>query len=215
MDPDFWRARWKTNAIGFNQAAPSQFLIEHVARAAPSSETTVFVPLSGKSKDLAFLRARGHRVIGCELVEEAVAAFHDENAIPYKRRRVGDFKVYESDRITTYAGDFFRLTPAITGPVDWIFDRASLIAWPPEQQPRYLEHLFRFLPRNGSYLLISVEYDQQQMSGPPFSASVEALLGPLGGLEPLGQRDALEERFRARGCTKLTEKVWLFRPKED
>jgi thiopurine S-methyltransferase len=214
VDPEFWRERWQTNATAFHQPVPTEFLVDYVSRAAPEAGTTVLVPMSGKSKDLVFLANRGHRVIGSEIVEQAVAALYDENAIPYRTRRDGDFTVYSSDRIVTYAGDFFRLSIERTGPIDWIFDRAALIAWEPEQHARYLTHLLSFLRPKGTLLLVSFDYDQTEMSGPPFSAPGERLrllLDPEGDLELLGERDALEDRFRARGCTHLVEQAWLFR----
>jgi thiopurine S-methyltransferase len=214
MDPEFWRTRWQTNAIAFHQAAPSKFLVEHIARAAADPDTTVLVPMSGKTKDLTFLANRGHRVVACEIVEQAVSGFYDENAIPFRTRREDDFTVYESDHVVTYVGDFYRHSPDRTGPIDWNIDRAALIAWHSEQHARYVSHLLSFLRSQGTMLLITVDYDQKEMSGPPFSAPAEQLyplLEPHGALELLDQRDALEDRFRARGCTRLTEQVWLFR----
>jgi thiopurine S-methyltransferase len=213
MDPDFWRARWGENKIAFHQSSPSPLLVAYVDRVAPDPRTSVFVPLCGKSKDLAYLAARGHEVVGIELVESALAAFHEENGIPYAMRREGDLAVFEAERITTYGGDFFRLQPSSTGAFDWIFDRGALVAWSERDAPRYVEHLVKFLRAGGRMLLISLDYDQREMTGPPFSvppARVGELFGRIGSIELLGERDALEERFRARGCTRCTERAWLF-----
>src|SRR3569623_953180 len=49
----------------------------------------IFIPLCGKSKDMLWLRAQGHAVIGVEVVARAVEAFFAENALPGTPRRHG------------------------------------------------------------------------------------------------------------------------------
>lgn len=211
-NPDFWRARWSTQQIAFHQAAPTRFLVEHRARAAGEPGSSVFVPLCGKTKDLAYLASVGHRVTGSELMEDALEAFFAENSLEHTQRREGDFEIFEGGPITAYGGDFFRLSPAITGAMDWIFDRAALVSFSQEEQPRYVEHLAKFLRPGGRILLVSLYYDDTAMSGPPFSLPAERLkelFGRAFDLELLDERDALEDRFRARGLTWLKEQVWV------
>jgi thiopurine S-methyltransferase len=213
MDPAFWRTRWRENRIGFHQTEPTELLVKSIATVAPHPRSRVFVPLCGKSKDLVHLLERGHEVVGVELVEDALIALHDENELTYTKRTEGAFTVFESGAMTTYAGDFFDLDPALTGLFDWAFDRAALVSWDVDEQPRYVDHLLRFLRPSGRLFLISVEYDPTEMHGPPCTApehQVRKLLSPHGTLEHLEERDALNERFRARGCKRMSEHAWLF-----
>jgi thiopurine S-methyltransferase len=50
-----------------------------------------------------------------------------------------------------------------------VFDRAALIALPPDLRQRYVAELYAALPSNCQGLLITLEYPQQDRDGPPFS----------------------------------------------
>jgi thiopurine S-methyltransferase len=63
-------------------------------------------------------------------------------------------------------------------------------------------------------LLITLDYHQSEMKGPPFSvtaAEVETLFAAEWALEDLETRDILvdEPRFRERGLSRLAEQVYL------
>ena len=63
-------------------------------------------------------------------------------------------------------------------------------------------------------LLVTLEYDQQQMDGPPFAveeAEVRALFEAHWSIQLLDHQDVLaqEEKFRERGLSRLSEKVYL------
>jgi thiopurine S-methyltransferase len=63
-------------------------------------------------------------------------------------------------------------------------------------------------------LLMTVDYPQERMSGPPFAVSeseVRALYGPEFSIQTLASRDILDEepRFRARGLDTLAEQVFM------
>src|SRR5690606_7289998 len=81
MDPDFWRQRWRDNKIGFHQERVLPLLEKHWPSLGLATGSRVFVPLCGKSLDMAWLAARGHRVLGVELSPIAVEQFFDENAL--------------------------------------------------------------------------------------------------------------------------------------
>jgi len=167
MEPQFWRDRWAENKIAFHEGKPNSFLAEHLDRL---GGTRVLVPLCGKSEDLAFLAAHGRSVIGIELVEDAVAAFFSEHdATPTIERR-GSLALYTSGPIQILAGDFFATTPADVGPIDALYDRAALVALPPDLRPRYIAHLRTLVGAAPvPVLLVAIEYPQHLMPGPPFS----------------------------------------------
>ena len=58
------------------------------------------------------------------------------------------------------------------GPVNAIYDRAALVALPEEMRNRYTTHLTEITDK-APQLLVSYEYDQNLMAGPPFSISKE------------------------------------------
>ena len=62
-------------------------------------------------------------------------------------------------------------------------------------------------------LLITLDYDQSQMKGPPFSvpdAEVQSLLAPVWALEIIEQPDVLDQewKFLKGGLTRLVERVY-------
>ncbi len=210
MQAEFWHARWRTGQTGFHQNAVDKFLSGYWAALALPERSKVFVPLCGKSLDLLWLLGQGMSVTGVELSAIAVEALCMEHGIPAQRRTLGRFEVYESPRLELYCGDFFALTRALLGTVAAVYDRAALISWAPELRPAYVEHLTSLTLPGTQTLLITMEYPQAQMTGPPFSVSgadVDHLYAPGHTIRELARRDILasEPRLRARGLTELTE----------
>jgi thiopurine S-methyltransferase len=167
MDPDFWRARWAEGKIGFHEGRPNAHLEAHASRL--GERRTVLVPLCGKSADLAYLAARGHHVVGVELVESAARAFFAEHGLTPEESTRGGLTALSAGEITILVGDFFATTRELLGPVDALYDRAAMIALPPPLRARYVQHLRKLLPVGAPGLLLVLEYPQDQMAGPPFS----------------------------------------------
>ncbi|CAN5879336.1 thiopurine S-methyltransferase [soil metagenome] len=168
MDPTFWKTAWSEGRINFHEGAPNAFLRQFAAKL---GGTSVLVPLCGKTDDLAFLASRGHQVIGIELVEDAVRAFFDEHQLEPLIEVGATLTRFIAGSITIIAGDFFTVTREDVGAIDAVYDRAALIALPAELRPRYLAHLRSLVPPATSGLLITLDYPQDQLTGPPFSVS--------------------------------------------
>jgi thiopurine S-methyltransferase len=210
VQPEFWRERWCTGQIGFHQSSTDRLLMRHWPTLGLGRGSRVFVPLCGKSLDMLWLRERGHPVAGVELSVIAVEAFCMENGIPARRRLRSGFEVYEAPNLELFCGDFFALTPAILGNVAAVFDRGALISWTPELRAPYAKHMAAILNSGAQVLLITMEYPQAQISGPPFSLmsdDVERLYSPYFKIHKLSRQDILanEPRLRARGVTELFE----------
>lgn len=167
MDQSFWRARWQEGRIGFHEGRPNTYLERHASRLDGCAR--VLVPLCGKAEDLAFLAGRGHEVIGVELVEDAVRAFFAEHGATPEIRARGSLTEYTAGTITLLAGDVFAVTPEHVGHVDALYDRAALIALPPEMRARYVPHVRKLLAPGARGLLVTLEYAQQLAEGPPFA----------------------------------------------
>ena len=210
MQPDFWLDRWRTAQIGFHQAAVDRHLKAYWPQLLVPANSRVFVPLCGKSLDLLWLRTLGHSVLGVELSPVALEAFLMEHGIPARRRVFADFDVYEADGFTLFCGDYFKLTPALLGNVSAVYDRAALISWTPDARELYVEHLALLTSPGTQTLLISVEYPPEQMKGPPFPLTRDAIEGLYAGsysIEELARHEILElePRLKARGLTELRE----------
>ncbi|MGR7996334.1 thiopurine S-methyltransferase [Xanthobacter sp. ZOL 2024] len=210
MEPDFWRTRWLNNQIGFHEGTPNAFLTEHFDRLTLAPGARVFVPLCGKTRDIAWLLARGFQVVGAELSPIAVEQLFDELGVPPVVTASGPLTRYSGPAIDIYQGDIFDLDQATLGPVDAVYDRAALVALPEAMRRRYAGHLAE-ITGSAPQLLLCFTYDQSLVPGPPFSVSPEethtlyadsykvSLLAstPLaGGLK--GKYDALEHAWLLR-----------------
>lgn len=162
-----WHARWAEGRIAFHEGHPNRLLERCIAQLAGCRR--VLVPMCGKTEDLAYLAAQGHDVLGVELAEPAVRAFFDEHGLVPSIAPHGPFTAYASGPITLLVGDVFALTPALVEPIDGLYDRAALIALPEDLRPRYVALLRTLLPEAAVGLVITAEYDQRKMGGPPFA----------------------------------------------
>jgi thiopurine S-methyltransferase len=210
MRPEFWHERWRTAQIGFHQATVDSSLRRLWPRLSLEKGSRVFVPLSGKSLDLVWLRDQGHFVVAVELSATAVEAFLMENGVPARRRARGGSDLYEAPGFELIRGDFFEMTPALLGGVAAIYDRAALISWAPELRSRYAGHIAKLAAAGTQMLLVALEYPQQQMSGPPFSLTtqeVTRLYSPHFSIAEISRRDILasDAHLRSRGLTELYE----------
>ena len=216
MNPEFWHRRWERGEIGFHQKAINPHLEQHWPRLNLPVGTRVLVPLCGKSRDMLWLAGEGHRVIGVELSELAVEAFFKENDLLPDITEQGPFKRYAVDEIEILCGDFFDLDRARLGPVEAVFDRASLAALPVSLRARYARHMANLLDPEATVLLVTFHYPQAEMDGPPFSVDedeVHVLYDAVFDVQRLAGIDILAEnaRFRERGLTRLEELVFVLR----
>lgn len=216
MQPGFWLERWKKNEIGFHQREINASLQMCWSSLGLPADATVFVPLCGKSRDMLWLRALGHAVLGVELIEIAVQDFYTENRLTPGISAQPPFTRYETEGITLLCGDFFDLTAADLKGVAGVYDRASLIAMPRSLRARYVAKLAEILPPSAGSLLITLSYPEGELRGPPFCVAEEearALYADDFQVELLSTKDVLPEHphFRERGLTRLTEQVYRVR----
>jgi thiopurine S-methyltransferase len=214
MKKDFWLERWERVEIGFHQDEFNPYLCEYWQELHLVRGSMVFVPLCGKSQDMLWLRKQGHQVMGVELSNIAVQAFFKENGYTPHHVTRGKFEHCAADGIRVLCGDFFDLSKDDLAKVSAVYDRASLIALPPEMRERYVRHLVSILPPATQILLITVDYPQPEMPGPPFSVSsgeVEALYREHAVVRLLAQPDVLAQnpRFQQRGLSRLRENIFL------
>ena len=124
--------------------------------------------LCGKSPDLVWLAERGHPVLGVELSGIAIADFFAELGLEPSRAWDGRHEQWVADPYRLLQGGFFQVRADDLVATGAIYDRASLIAFPPEMRRRYANHLLSVTPRTAPICLLTLEYTQNEMDGPPF-----------------------------------------------
>ncbi len=214
----WWQERWHKNEIGFHLPQVHSWLKAQWANLLEqgkiSHQAKVFVPLCGKTLDIGYFLKLGHSVVACELSETAVQQLFAQLELQPEISAWGQGQCYQTHNLTVYVGDFFTLSPQDLGQVDCTYDRAALIALPPSMREDYAAKLIEICP-GAQMLLITLDYPQSQMSGPPFAVSEQEVTEHYKAgfnLTALKQKEILEyePRFKQRGLTSLIETIyWL------
>ena len=213
MNPEFWLQRWREGRIGFHQDKVEPLLLEHWPDLALPSDSRVFVPMAGKSLDLVWLAAQGHRVLGVELSSLAVESFFAEHGLTPQVHETRYGRHFRAGDIELICGDVFDLDTEVLADCAAVYDRAALIALPPPLRQRYAHELYGRLPAGCRGLLVTLEYPQPEKSGPPFSVlevEVREEFERDWDVALLARHDILaqEPRFAADGVTALETAVY-------
>ena len=214
MEPQFWHDRWERGDSGFHQTRVNADLELYWPSLECPPGSQVFVPLCGKSGDMYWLREQGHRVLGVELVESAVADFFKEQELEPLRRSAGRLACWQAGGYELYVGDLFDLEPAMLAQVRGVYDRASLVALPPPMRVHYARHVAAILPAECRMLLLTMDYSPGEKAGPPFAVTepeIHELFAAEFSVTLLGTRDVLEAQpqLRNRGLSRLHEQACL------
>ncbi|MBM7066027.1 thiopurine S-methyltransferase [Actibacterium sp. 188UL27-1] len=212
MEAQFWYDRWTNNQIAFHQHEINALLIAHLPALALPENGRIFVPLCGKTRDIGWLLSQGYRIAGAELSTRAIEDLFQDLGLTSARSQTGRLERFSAPGIDIFAGDIFDLNAATLGPVDASFDRAALVALPPDMRPRYTRHLTT-ITANAPQLLITFEYDQTVMDGPPFSLSTEEVTNHYSAAYTLTNPARVKVRGGLKGKCPATEVAWLLAPR--
>ena len=175
---------------------------------------------------MSWLAKQGYEIEAVEISELAVRQFFHEQALPVDIRQVGEWTVYCSipesgeGHIRIWCGNYFEMSPSMLGQIDAVYDRAALIALPETMRAPYVSKLLE-LTGPVPQFLITLDYEQEQMAGPPFSVPLNEINQLYGGIygehtAPDVVIDVLPSHghFAARGLEALSECVYLFQPSQ-
>jgi len=210
MEAAFWRDRWAQNQIGFHEAGGNAALRAHLPALGLAPGARLFLPLCGKTRDIAWLRAQ-FRVVGVERSVTAVEQLFDEMGLTPQVADAGPLRRYAAPGVEVFAGDVFDLDAAALGPVDAVCDRAALVALPPAMRARYAAH-GRAITAAAPQLLIVFEYDQAAMDGPPFAVDAAEVARVHGGGYAARRLATAPVDGGLKGVCPADEVVWLLTP---
>ncbi|KZN43758.1 hypothetical protein, partial [Pseudoalteromonas luteoviolacea] len=197
--------------IAFHEGTVNKLLEKHVDALKLRAGSHVFVPLCGKTKDIAWLLRKGYKITGAELSEGAIKELFEELHIEPLVEELDEFKVYKSINLTVYVGDYFNLTAEHVHDVDAVYDRAAFIALPASMLRSYSSKLME-LSQTAPQLLLGYRYDQSLVPGPPFSID-ENTIGNY--YRPAYQIECLESvdwGEKIKGVAPALEDCWLLSP---
>ena len=170
MEASFWIKSWELGGFytSFHRKDIHPYVLEYMTPDEIENKN-ILVPLCGKAVDMLYLAQYANKVIGVELVEEAILQFFSENNLSY--RKVDD-ETFISGNIILLKKDFMSLTNQEIGSIDWIYDRASLVALPLEMRKAYLKAIDRLSDIGTKQLIITLEYFPL-INSAPFSIPAE------------------------------------------
>lgn len=213
MHADYWHQRWQDGRTGFHREEPLPLLVRHWPQLELAPGSRVLVPLAGKSQDMLWLAEQGYRVLGVEISALAVEQFFSENGLQADTHASPLGTHHVADNIELIQGDVLGLDDGLLARCDAVYDRAAVIALPPEMRTRYVQAVYRRLPAGCRGLMITLEYAQAEMAGPPFSVDADEVAALLAGdwrVEHAERRDILEGQpaFVEAGLTALHTSVY-------
>ncbi len=211
MQHDFWHTRWQNQQIGFHLDAVNPLLAAHFQALNLQAGQRVLIPLCGKTLDIHWLLLKGIHVAGAELNQLAVDSLFSELGVTPTITERGPLRHYQAEHIDIFQGDFFELDKGLLGDVDAIYDRAALIALPPEMRIRYSQHLID-LTDIAPQLLISFHYDQSLAEGPPFNVSAEEVAAHYAKAYDITLLADENLPTGLKGKFPAQEKLWFLRP---
>ena len=200
-----WLERWREGRIGWHEPGGNANLRAHWT----GSSGRVLVPLCGKTIDLLWLEDRGHDVVGVELSPIAARDFFEENGIDFSVRN-GPMPEYvaRDRRIAIHCADIFRFD---AGPFAACYDRGALVALPRDLRAAYARKIDELLAPGATRLLITVEYDQGVVDGPPYSVGADEVGAYWPSLREVSRREDIANgppKFREAGLDSMAEVAW-------
>lgn len=210
MQPEFWHKKWESNVIGFHLSEPNPLLVRYFERLSPVRNSRIFVPLCGKTLDIGWLLSLGHRVVGVELSEMAVKALFESLNMKPDVSKLDTFIHYHAPNLDIFVGDIFNLSQKQLGSIDAVYDRGAFVALPEAMRQRYVSHLIQ-LTQAAPQLLISFEYDQSQLAGPPFATNNQEIMQHYQQAYDVHMLASESVAGGLKGQCDATEIVWLLK----
>ena len=204
-----WLERWTTGNTRWHEDSVNEDLKNFWAP--PVEGGRVLVPLCGKSMDVLWLAERGFDVSGVELSVVAIEGFFSDHGLTYNLETAGALTSYRAVEcpVTLYCGDYFQFgAPKF----DALYDRASLIALDAALRPAYVRHTQTLLKEDAYQLLVTLEYDQQLVDGPPYCVMAEEVRAYWPGLRCVREQEALAScppKFTEAGVPQVNEVTWI------
>ena len=214
-----WHSHWTRKSPGFHEGQVNSYLQQFLPLYDLQPGDTIFIPLCGKAVDILWLSQQGYHVIGVELSEIAIKSFFEESDIDFEKAESENLVVYKAENITLYQGDYMNLQSEYLKGCKLVYDRASIVAIESFNRKAYKRKMLEIIPTGTPMLLVTLDYDQDVMQGPPFSVPVSEiteLYKPEYKLELLQSSEQIEERpkWREIGLQSLLESALRLSPNE-
>ena len=147
MEARFWHQKWNDNNIGFHEQKPNDFLTGNFGRLKLAHNTRIFLPLCGKTLDIAWILSKGYKIVGAELRPLAIEQLFETLKLTPKITDIGNLQLFSAPNIDIFVGDIFDVSSKMLGKIAAVYDRAALVALPQDMRSRYTQHLMKITNR--------------------------------------------------------------------
>lgn len=205
---EMWLQRWDEGRTGWHEDEGNAALKQHWPALNPGAR--VLVPLCGKAQDLLWLAQQGYAVCGVELSSKAIELFFSENGIDHdvvSHASTVEYRARDMD-LSLFCCDYFEF---FSPRFDALYDRGALVALPEAMRGAYVAHTRDLLQQNAYQLLITLEYDQSVVAGPPFAVMPGDVHQLWPDLRRVDVREDIENsppKFRQAGLESMSEVIW-------
>lgn len=208
MDASFWHQKWEQGDISFHKNEINPFLVEYFGVLNLTKDSRVFLPLCGKTHDIRWFLANGYQVVGAELSKLAINELFTELGKKPEISADGKLIRYHAKNLDILVGNIFDVSAEHLESISAIYDRAALVALPASMREKYSSHLMH-ITGAAPQLLITYEYNQSQMDGPPFSVNEDEVKQLYAAAYRLESAESKIIAGGLKGKVASTETAWL------
>ncbi|MRX28461.1 thiopurine S-methyltransferase [Kangiella sp. HZ709] len=207
MDYHFWDTCWQRASQPFHLSEAHPFLRRYLYLL--DNKEKLLLPLSGKSVDPIFLAQNNIHSTSIEFNPSAIDNFIIDSELSFKRKTFEQKKCYDFGDFDIWLADFFDIETKDIGKFSQVFDRAALVALPKELRDKYIKHLKSLLQPKATILMVTMDYEEGEMSGPPFYIAQNELteLFPESSIRELDRISLINNhhRWKELQLSKLDE----------
>ena len=213
MEIDFWLNAWTEGKTRFHQSAYNPNMKEFFKNK-DLTDRRVFIPMAGKTLDINYFLNKGANVTAVECSSKAIMDFFKDNNMQYELTEQGDYLVYKSGNLTYLQGDYFTLSKKELPIIDYIYDRASIVALPYKMRVKYVQKMGELVREQQTRLcIITFECDLEVNMGPPFmipAAEIEELYANSGInlSKKIVGTGPVPPHYREEGVTEMYRVLW-------
>ena len=212
MDAHYWLQLWHhQHQPGFDQRQVNPFLLRHYSTTLSQTPQRIFIPLCGQSIDMHWLWQQGHDIHAVEISEKAVLHFFAKYALPYTVSAFTQkgLMIYQTERLKIVVGDYFSLDLLPFGELDWVYDRAAMVAFPKNRREEYVTQLLKIAGIKAKIWLLSLHYVAQEEAGPPFSLELDEIKQRFRGYDIREIDREVYNKHKVEGVSELSEVLYV------
>ena len=177
MEPQFWINSWERggSCTSFHRPDIHPYVVKYVTPGLLAGKR-VLVPLCGKTVDCSGSGSTPPTSSASSSASWRCASSSTSRGSGYVRNH----DRFEADRLTLICRDIFTLSPDDLGPIDFVYDRAALVALPLPMRLRYVAKIDELTTCGAVQFVNTVQYDPV-LDTPPFSIGPDDIERYHGG----------------------------------